>query len=103
MDTDTTCPNCGRELTGAMEAASTVEGDYVFIVKRETSDCNWTTCGGCQTVICKPCREARPTYCCDEGRVIDHERARMSLVSSNTNQNATKQEEEICLITRSST
>jgi hypothetical protein len=103
MDTNMACPKCGRELSGAIESAWAAEGDYVFVVKRETSDCNWTRCDGCKDVSCKACRKAQPIYCCEVGRIIDHERARQSLIHENPNQKMSQKEEELCPITRSST
>lgn len=75
------CPKCGRELRGAIETTSTNNGKYVFIVQTETSDCNWVKCLGCKTISCKECRRDRYHYCCNEGRIIDHERARAALAN----------------------
>jgi len=77
-----TCPKCGRNLTGAIEKTTTNDGTYVFIVQRETSDCNWTVCNGCKQVMCKSCRADRPRHCCLEGRIVDEERARAELAKS---------------------
>jgi len=102
MDKKPNCPDCGRELTGAIEATSVTQGDYVFIVNQETSDCNWTQCGGCKMLLCKPCRIARRDYCCDEGRIVDHECVRAAIANSNPNQNTVEQEEALCRTTKSS-
>ncbi|MEQ1762128.1 MAG: hypothetical protein ABL984_03175 [Pyrinomonadaceae bacterium] len=76
------CPKCNRELTGAIETTTTNDGIYSFIVQKETSDCNWVNCQGCKQVMCKTCYQMRPRYCCNEGRIVDRERARATLVDS---------------------
>lgn len=102
MSDNTNCRGCGRLLTGVVEVTTAVEGNYVFIVQRETSDCNWTKCMGCRKVICKECRRDRPEYCCHEGRIIDRERARAK-PAPDSQKPTIKQEVDICPNTRSST
>ena len=77
------CPKCGRELTGAIDKTTTNDGRYVYLVQKETSDCNWVNCPGCKQVMCKTCYQNRPRYCCSEGRIIDRERARAALANGN--------------------
>lgn len=72
------CSECGRELTGAIESTFAREGDFVFIVSRETGDCNWIRCKGCGEVMCKRCYPAKRDYCCDEGRIVSRERIQAS-------------------------
>lgn len=74
-----TCPKCDKKLMGAIEITTTNNGTYSFIVQKETSDCNWVKCIGCEQVMCKKCYADRPRYCCSEGRIVDHERARAAL------------------------
>lgn len=69
------CPRCNRELTGAIELVSATVGNYVYIVTKETPDCNWRRCRGCKLVLCKQCDDAQPSYCCEEGRIVARERA----------------------------
>ena len=69
------CRLCGKQLTGAIENAIANNGKYVFVVMRETSDCNWVKCPGCKQVACKTCYRNNPKYCCYQGRIIDRERA----------------------------
>jgi hypothetical protein len=85
MNENTKCPSCARELTGAIETTKATQGIYVFVVQRETSDCNWTRCSGCKTVACKRCRRERPKFCCEVGRTVDTERVRVA--ASNPNEN----------------
>lgn len=102
----TVCRNCGKELTGAIETMFAIVNKYVFIVQRETDDCNWTKCTGCRRVVCKRCRSRQQKYCCIEGRIIDHERARAAAANGNgrTPEVQEEQEEETqCPITESFT
>lgn len=69
------CPQCKKDLTGAIEKVSTTVGNFVYLVSRETADCNWRQCGGCKNVVCKSCDDEQPLYCCDEGRIVARERA----------------------------
>jgi hypothetical protein len=76
------CPECRTPLTGAIETTTTNDGMYSYVVQKETSDCNWITCMGCKKVMCKKCYNARPKYCCNEGRIVDRERARVALATA---------------------
>lgn len=69
------CPMCNTELTGAIELVSATVGNYVYIVTKETPNCNWRRCRGCKLVLCKPCDDAQPSFCCEEGRIVARERA----------------------------
>lgn len=70
------CRRCGAELNGALESTVVMSGKYVFVTVRETTDCNWTRCPGCRQILCKKCYADLPNYCCEEGRIVDRERAR---------------------------
>lgn len=74
------CPKCERELTGAIEMVSTTVGNFVYIVPRETGDCNWRKCRGCKNVVCKKCDDDQMEYCCEEGRIVARERAGAALI-----------------------
>ncbi len=76
------CRKCGKELTGAIESAFVTEGEFVHIVPRETSDCNWRRCKGCKNILCKKCDDAERLYCCDEGRIVSRERAAAALANT---------------------
>ena len=82
MSDHPSCRFCGRQLTGAIENTIAQQGKFVFIVLRETSDRNWVKCPGCKQVACKACYRNSPKYCCNEGRIIDRERARVSVAES---------------------
>lgn len=73
------CPTCGKELTGAIDLTLSTVNKHVFIVQRETDDCNWCKCTGCKKIMCKRCYSDQQNYCCSEGRIIDHERARTAI------------------------
>ena len=75
MSDNCQCQLCGRELKGAIELTSTEVDKFVYIVSRETADCNWNRCRGCKTILCKTCDRERPFFCCDEGRIVSRERA----------------------------
>ncbi len=92
MSNSAKCPGCGRELTGVVDVTTAVRGNYVFIVQRETSDCNWTICMCCRRVVCKRCRRDSPQYCFREGPIIDRERARAGRAHSESRQSTIKQE-----------
>lgn len=49
------CPECGRQLVGAIETSSAVVGGIQFVVMDETPDRNWITCDACNQTICKAC------------------------------------------------
>lgn len=49
------CPNCKKELLGAIEVSSAVVGGINFVVMEETSDRNWIECDACAKTICKAC------------------------------------------------
>ena len=76
------CQECKRELTGAVEIVSTEVGNYVYLVTKETADCNWRRCRGCKTILCKRCDDEQRFYCCDEGRIVARERAAAALSQS---------------------
>ena len=88
-----TCRTCGKELTGAIESTFARDGEFVEIVSRETFDCNWRFCQGCNVVRCKKCYAEQREYCCEEGRVVDRERAQSAL---------TRQDLKSCRITATS-
>lgn len=73
------CPKCKKGLTGAIEMVSTTIGNFVYIVPRETNECNWRRCKGCKNVVCKKCDDQQRLYCCDEGRIVARERAAAAL------------------------
>ena len=79
------CLSCKRELTGALQVVMSDIPPYTFLVKVETSDCNWRLCNGCFRVLCKPCDDASRNYCCDEGYLVVHERA--AALAANTRSN----------------
>lgn len=74
-----TCRACGKELTGAIETTLVPQGEFVEIVSRETGDCNWRLCKGCKNVLCKKCYSEQRDYCCEEGRIVDRERAQFEI------------------------
>ncbi len=73
------CPECKRELIGALIVTDSVVDKYVYIVHHETTDCNWRQCRGCSEILCKACDDARRIYCCDEGFILTRERASQAL------------------------
>ena len=79
---ETKCPKCCRNLVGAIQKTTTNDGRFSFVVQQETSDCNWVNCPGCGQVMCKVCYNDQLKYCCNEGRIIDRERARAALTKS---------------------
>lgn len=103
MSENINCPRCGEQLTGVVEVTSAIEGNYVFVVQRETEDCNWVKCMGCRKVYCKECRRDLRQYCCNEGRIVDRERARAKLADSDSSKSAAKKEVPVCPITKSFT
>ena len=78
------CRQCKSELKGAIELVSTEVGNYVYLVTRETADCNWIRCRGCKTILCKKCDGEQPAYCCDEGRIVARERAGAALMQQDS-------------------
>jgi hypothetical protein len=79
------CPECKRELTGALEMMFSDVGQHTYLVTQETSDCNWRRCRGCKAVLCKKCDDDQRLYCCDEGRIVARERAGGALAQPPTN------------------
>ena len=77
------CRRCGKELTGVLESTSVTSGKYVFVTVRETTDCNWSKCPCCRQILCKKCYAELPNYCCEEGRIVDRERARAASMLGN--------------------
>ena len=74
MDQQATCPGCGRELTGVIETTTAV-------AQRESSDCNWTMCAGCNAVTCKSCARDQTKYCGDKCGIVDPGRTALTLVA----------------------
>jgi hypothetical protein len=58
MSQTETCPGCGRELRGVIESTVKEIGQMVFVISKETPDCNWTRCKFCRKVMCKTCFQA---------------------------------------------
>ena len=83
------CPECKKELTGALDLTFTDEGNYSYLVSQETTDCNWRRCRGCKMVLCKQCDDEQRRYCCNEGRIVARERAGAALALQNLHTNAT--------------
>lgn len=79
MEVNMVCPSCSQELTGAIEIIATADRRETLSVHTETSDCNWTSCTGCGSVMCKTCRRDRSEVCCSIWRRVDEE---MALVQS---------------------
>ena len=75
------CPQCKRELTGALEMTFSDVGQHTYLVTQDTSDCNWRRCRGCKTVLCKQCDDDQRLYC-DEGRIVARERAGAALAQT---------------------
>lgn len=73
------CSGCGRELTGVIVSTFAQDGPFVVIVSQESTDCNWTPCKGCGTVLCKECKSAVPWYCCEEDKIVERERVQASI------------------------
>jgi len=90
---DPSCPICGRELTGVMEITTARDGNSICVVVRETTDCNWTKCTSCKTVICKSCGPDRPGSRDKAPPVAGSEGARLALVPG-PHTNKTQQEVE---------
>ncbi len=59
------CPICEKELEGVNELIRKSPGRIVVALFRETSDCNWTQCKSCKTLICKECSVGSPPLCCE--------------------------------------
>ena len=81
------CPECKRELTGAIDLTFSDVGEYTYLVEQETLDCNWRRCRGCKTVLCKKCDDEQRFFCCDEGRIVARERAGAALSKQNSKTN----------------
>ncbi len=59
------CPQCGRELVGAVETASATVGGIQVVVMQETSDRNWIDCDACNETVCKSCCTVPDSGYCD--------------------------------------
>ncbi len=71
------CRVCKKNLVGDVGKILIDIGNFVYLVTRETSHCNWRRCKGCKDVLCKSCYAEQYTYCCDEDRIICRERAQV--------------------------
>ncbi len=69
------CRVCKRELVGDVGNTLITIGNFVYLVTRDTSHCNWRRCKGCKDVLCKSCYDAQNQFCCDEDRIVCRERA----------------------------
>lgn len=49
------CPECKRELKGAIEVSSISLGGLNVVVMHETPDRNWIECDSCGKTLCKSC------------------------------------------------
>ncbi len=49
------CPICKKELEGCDQVIRKSPGRIAVALFRETSDCNWTQCKSCKTILCKVC------------------------------------------------
>ena len=59
------CCICKKELEGVIEVIRRSPGRIVVSLFRETSDCNWTQCKSCKTLICKECSVDSLGLCCE--------------------------------------
>ena len=59
------CPQCRRQLEGAIETSSAIVGGIQMVVMRETSDRNWITCDACNRTVCKDCCVKPDSGYCD--------------------------------------
>lgn len=69
------CRVCKKKLVGDVGKILIDVGNFVYLVTRETFDCNWRRCNGCKDVLCKSCYAQQYAYCCDEDRIVSRERA----------------------------
>ncbi len=69
------CPICKKRFIGDIEKILVTVGNFVYIVTRDSSECNWRRCKGCKEVLCKSCYAGQYTYCCDEDRIVCREQA----------------------------
>lgn len=58
------CPECRKELVGAIEIVQSKTNGIGVITFKETPDRNWIQCDGCSKVVCKACcRNSKSGYC----------------------------------------
>ena len=69
------CSICKKELEGVIEVTRKSPGRISVVLFRETSDCNWTQCKSCKTLICKECSVRSPGLCCERTIGINHQNA----------------------------
>ncbi|MBK8464941.1 MAG: hypothetical protein IPL32_03845 [Chloracidobacterium sp.] len=69
------CPICEKELEDVITLTRKSPGRIAVAIFRETSDCNWTQCKSCKTLICKECSVGSPPLCCDRAVGGNHQDA----------------------------
>jgi len=69
------CRVCKKNLVGDVGKILITVGNFVYLVSRDTSHCNWRRCKGCKDVLCKNCYAEQYTFCCDEDRIVCREHA----------------------------
>mgnify|MGYP003592883277 CR=1 FL=1 len=69
------CPICEKELEGAIELIRKSPGRIAVDLFRETSDCNWTQCKSCKTLICQECFVGSRRFCCERAFGGNHQDA----------------------------
>src|SRR5258708_29347044 len=69
------CSICKKELEGVIEVIRRSPGRIRVALFRETSDCNWTQCKSCKTLICKECSAGSPHLCCEGAHSGDTQEA----------------------------
>lgn len=69
------CSICKKELEGVIELIRKAPGSTSVVLFRETSDCNWTQCKSCKTLICKVCSVGSSRLCCERASGGNHQDA----------------------------
>ncbi len=69
------CPICKKELEGVIEVIRKSPGRIAVALFRETSDCNWTQCKSCKTILCKVCSVGTSGLCCERASGGNHQDA----------------------------
>ncbi|MBV9241340.1 MAG: hypothetical protein JO314_04955 [Acidobacteria bacterium] len=71
------CRLCRSPLTGIKQNEFISIGRFVYLVTRDSANCNWYRCPTCKDILCKECYRDQGRFCCEGDYVAHRERAQM--------------------------
>ena len=89
------CRLCRSPLTGSKQNEFLTLGRFVYLITRDSADCNWHRCPTCKDILCKGCYRDQGKFRCEGDYIANRERAKMLADQRQGNDRSTDTQEEL--------